>query len=386
MSASLPDEKNNYLIQLDALRGISVIMVIFSHWAGYHANLWSDNIFWFNGEVGVKMFFVISGFLITGILLQERHRTEQLQFPKTRIARNFYIRRFFRIFPAYYATIVIALLLRHEDVLTSWKWHVSYLSNLLFALRGEYLGDVSHFWSLAVEEQFYLFWPLAMLFLPKRFLLQFITCCICIAPVFRYIAMFILKQNDVTVTVLPVSSLDCLSGGALLAYLRSVYASSAIREAGLGILKKAAIVCGLSFLVFNLFGSVPPEYDWYGVFISRLLLVPTLVGVLILFVNGFDGRLGSVLQSRFVTYPGKISYGIYLFHFFIPGATYWLLTRAGLTLSTGVVLSINLCLLLALASLSWHFFEDPINRFKNYFPYSSNTRVGAVSRFNVQAK
>ncbi|HYG04199.1 MAG TPA: acyltransferase [Chryseosolibacter sp.] len=103
--------RENYLIQLDTLRTLAVAMVVFSHWAGYHKNMWSDDLFWLNGEIGVKMFFIISGFLITGILLKERQTCEQFRSGKVGVLKQFYIRRFLRMFPVYYATIFLTLLL-----------------------------------------------------------------------------------------------------------------------------------------------------------------------------------------------------------------------------------------------------------------------------------
>jgi peptidoglycan/LPS O-acetylase OafA/YrhL len=377
--------KENHFIQLDALRAISVSMVIFSHWAGYHNNLWSD-VFWFNGEVGVKLFFIISGFLITRILLEERYKSEQLQYSRQPILKNFYIRRFLRIFPVYYATIFIGIVLQHPDMLASWKWHVTYLSNFLFAIRGEYMGDVSHFWSLAVEEQFYILWPIVILFLPKRFLLPWISFSIFIAPIFRYVCMFILKQNDVTVSVLPVSSMDCLSAGALLAYLKSNYTDENVRRVALNILGKTSAVCAILFILFNSFTSVPDGYEWHAIFVSRLLLVPALLGIVIVFINGFKGIVGRMLESNILIYPGKISYGIYLFHFFIPGSTYWLFSQLNLSANPLVSLVINIFLLLALASISWYCFEAPINQLKNYFPYRNNKAISGDGAVDIQLR
>src|SRR5687768_1429660 len=171
MKGAIPNLQGSYFRQLDALRALAVSMVIFSHWPGYHHDMWSDDLFWFNGEIGVKLFFVISGFLITGILLDERIKADQNDLGKASLLKTFYIRRFLRIFPLYYATLFVAFVLGHPDVVASWKWQVTYLSNFFYAMRGEYLGEVSHFWSLAVEEQFYFVWPLIILFVPKKWLL-----------------------------------------------------------------------------------------------------------------------------------------------------------------------------------------------------------------------
>jgi peptidoglycan/LPS O-acetylase OafA/YrhL len=80
---------DSYYLQLDSLRALAVSMVIYSHWAGYHNNMWLDDSSWFNGQTGVQLFFVISGFLITGILLDEKHRAENQSLPLQDLIRHF---------------------------------------------------------------------------------------------------------------------------------------------------------------------------------------------------------------------------------------------------------------------------------------------------------
>ena len=379
MKGAIPNLQGSYFRQLDALRALAVSMVIFSHWPGYHQDMWSDDLFWFNGEIGVKLFFVISGFLITGILLEERIKADRNDLEKASLLKTFYIRRFLRIFPLYYATLFMAFALGHPDVLASWKWQVTYLSNFYYAIRGEYLGEVSHFWSLAVEEQFYFVWPLIILFLPKKWLLPFIACSICIAPLYRYIAMFILGQNDVTVTVIPISSMDCLSAGALLALLISRYTPDAVAKRSLDVIRKVGLLSVIGFFALNSFVSMPDEYEWYGIFISRLLLVPVLLALVTLFIEGFNGRTGRVMESPALSYLGKISYGIYIFHFFVPGVTYWLCTQIRLELSPQQMLILNLNMLIMVSSLSWYLFEKRLNQLKKHFPYHGKRPVVKAS-------
>ena len=132
------------------------------------------------GEWGVQLFFVLSGFLITGILL--RCRGDEDAGGKISRMRQFYVRRFLRIFPLFYAVLFAAALLNIRPVRETLLWHVSYLSNLQMALAGGWSGPVSHFWSLAVEEQFYLLWPCLILFLPRKYLLWAILIAIATAP------------------------------------------------------------------------------------------------------------------------------------------------------------------------------------------------------------
>ena len=285
-------------------------------------------------------------------------------------------------------------MLRHPDVVASIKWHIVYLSNFLFASRGEYLGDVSHFWSLAVEEQFYLFWPLLMLFLPKRFLLPFILCCIFIGPAFRFFLIFILRANEVAVNVLPLSSLDSLAGGALLAILhrnslRNVVDTSAVRWT-----ISLCTLCGGLWIFLHGMVPVPDHLQSEGLYVARVLLVPGLMAILWFFAIGLPGRVGALLESTPLSYIGKVSYGIYVFHFFIPGVTGWICHRLNYpvweTLGMPVYLILNLLTLLILTALSWHLFERPINNLKKFFPYQGAPSLyieslrGALGRWAVK--
>jgi peptidoglycan/LPS O-acetylase OafA/YrhL len=364
----------DYFRQLDFLRAISVCMVIFSHWAGFHQYLWDENVFWFNGEIGVKIFFVISGFLITSILLNERERAEQDMSSRIYSLKTFYIRRFLRIFPIYYLTLFATYAIGHPDVVQSIAWHVTYLSNFFFALRGDYLGDVSHFWSLAVEEQFYLAWPFAIFFIPRKYLFAFMLICVASAPVVRYMAMFVLNWNDVTSSVLPFASLDCLAGGGILALIRSNTFPGIDKNMWLSRLKIIGLVCGLLFISLH-FVSVPDDQVWYLIFLWRLILVPALIALVLLFVHGFRGVTQRLVELPPLLYMGKISYGIYIFHFFVPSATAWICNELQVTLSPVLLLLINIVILLVLSSMSWHIFEKPINDLKKYFDYSPGPKI-----------
>ena len=129
---------------------------------------WSRVIAW--GGVGVTLFFVLSGYLITGILLGSRADVENSGSSAASVLKPFYIRRVLRIFPVYYATLLVAALLAIPPVRETFWWHALYASNALFAWKNSYFGAVSPFWSLAVEQHFYLLWPWVVLFVPRRHL------------------------------------------------------------------------------------------------------------------------------------------------------------------------------------------------------------------------
>src|SRR5919106_250426 len=169
---------------LDGLRGIAVILVMLHHFALYGTkpvSLFVDKALkavLLSGWIGVDLFFVLSGFLITGILIDSKGGT--------RYFRTFYARRFLRIFPLYYGFLLAFLVLvpllhpvgsAFTALLTEQGWYWTYLINWKIGLTGwpEYY-ILGHFWTLAVEEQFSVFWPLVVFFSGRKTLLR--TCCL----------------------------------------------------------------------------------------------------------------------------------------------------------------------------------------------------------------
>ena len=158
-----PDTAAEHMPQLDALRALAFVGVAVSHWS---PNFLAGIVPW---GTGVQLFFVLSGFLITGILLRSRPADLGISMPTA--LRVFYVRRCLRIFPLYYGVLALCLLFAIGPIATTWPWHVSYLSNLFYARQG-HASPVEdpflHLWSLSVEEQFYLLWPLVALVANRR--------------------------------------------------------------------------------------------------------------------------------------------------------------------------------------------------------------------------
>ena len=151
------------IASLDGIRGISILMVLVAHLSGTKNFPFTELMHQIGdlGNLGVRVFFVISGFLITSLLLHEVKKTGTISL------KGFYLRRTFRIFPAFYAYIAIMgvawalgwIPLRAADVIHASTYTVNYAHG-----RSWYIG---HIWSLSVEEQFYLLWPAALLLLPR---------------------------------------------------------------------------------------------------------------------------------------------------------------------------------------------------------------------------
>lgn len=348
-----------YLRQLDGLRAASVAVVAWSHWR----TCWNSAPPFFPGaETGVETFFVISGFLITGILLDNRSDVS-----RPVVLKHFYIRRFLRIFPLFYATIALALLLQASSMPETWYWHASYLSNLYFYLRG-WCGSLGHFWSLAVEEQFYLFWPLLMLTLPARFLRAAIAVCILLAPIYALLmnAFHPGVSGQITASILMPSCMSALGMGALIAHL-------ARQKTSPRPLLRTMLGAGLvGMAVWQ--GCGHPA--WLKPF-NRLAEDGVLGWLVYSAAQRFTGPVGWVLECAPMNYLGKISYGLYVIHNFANS----MISSAVALLGTPPALAkycqipvvrffLLLVVTIGLASLSWHLFEKPINNLKRHFPYS----------------
>ncbi len=170
---------------------------------------------------GVTLFFVLSGFLISRILLRSRIKSESLNQSKLHSLKQFYIRRTLRIFPIYYITIFILLIFNINNIRQIFFWFLTYTSNIYFYLIQNWAGSLSHLWTLAVEEQFYIIWPFIMLFVPKRFLFKTIVIIISTGPVFRTV-LFLFSNGSPAASdfihILTPSCMDSFGLGALLAY------------------------------------------------------------------------------------------------------------------------------------------------------------------------
>jgi peptidoglycan/LPS O-acetylase OafA/YrhL len=203
-----------YNRQIDGLRFYAVMGVLVCHFVHF------DN--WFLQRLpvgqGVDLFFVISGYLITRILLQNKEAIGERESTKKQVLISFYLRRSLRIFPIYYLTIFLLLAIDFQNSRQLWPWLVSYTTNFFISQPGsEGIGSFLHLWSLAVEEQFYLVWPFLILFLPKKYIEKVIVAVIIASVVFK-INHCIEHGYTVAINALTISCADSLGLGSLLGY------------------------------------------------------------------------------------------------------------------------------------------------------------------------
>lgn len=368
---------------LDGLRGIAILLVLFFHTTlvGPGSPVGSALFYTFRnwGWAGVDLFFVLSGFLITGVLLDSK--AARPSSGKSHYFRNFYARRTLRIFPVYYSYLLLLLLLAppvvFERVGGDWIWFGLFLQNFAMAGAGDFVHThfLDHFWSLAVEEQWYLFWPLVVLATTRR---RLVTVCVGLVVFSLLLRIVLLTQGvaPVAIHVLTPTRFDGLAVGALLA-------CAARGPGGLGRWTPAAravalaSVLGLAAVVFaqsGLFFYVLP-----GTLTAGFTLLACLFGACLVLAVGAkpEGFTARVLSGRLLGMFGRYSYAIYVVHEAVRVIFVLTLQRFGikpyvdqpgqiwlqLLVYVGVI---GLSVLVGAAS--WRFLERPLLGLKRHFP------------------
>lgn len=354
-------DSGDYRPHIDALRALAVTGVLYTHFWDKHSQF---------GHLGVRLFFVISGYLITAILLRSRDLAEDGRLDFRGAISRFFARRILRIFPAYYTVLVVAALINAQDIQAVVAWHATHTSNILFAIKGDFVPWVTaHLWSLSIEEQFYLLWPFVVLLTPARFLTAVVIGTILFSIGFR-IAALSLAMDELALWMLTPASLDALAAGALLALVE--------RRSGFpGWLFPAGLaVAGVCVVVSAVIWVYAFRYDrWRDYVLLETLHVVPMAALVAKASNGFQGTLGRVFSAAPVLYLGRISFGVYLYHLFVVAAI-WNVSAVGLPfLDRGPGLFVVASpLTILIAALSWHWLEQPCTRLKQYFPYREISR------------
>jgi peptidoglycan/LPS O-acetylase OafA/YrhL len=354
-----------YFGALDGLRGISIIAVVWHHAAGHDLPGVLGR-----GYLGVHLFFAISGLLITTLLLREQSRSGTISL------RNFYIRRTLRIFPAYYAVIVVYAVLvflvdRHSAAgirfFSNLPYFLTYTSNWYVIKANWFLGYERiifyYAWSLATEEQFYLFWPSVVRiarrwYAPIAFMILLMAC----GEVSRWaIATRRLDPSPLAVRMISsVATPICM--GCLAAYLlhREAGYRFARRIAGQSWSAPLAVV----FLVAVCSFEAP-----------MLLVAAAMTFLVTACVVRPDNALRRVLEQRVLTYVGTVSYGMYLLHMLAINAVHRMLPRVSPVASFALALP----LAVLLAGLSYRYFEQRFLALKERFTRGPGPAMAAVT-------
>jgi peptidoglycan/LPS O-acetylase OafA/YrhL len=363
---------------LDGIRGLAILLVLSFHLLLSNPITGSPIFNVINAVInsfyiGVNLFFVLSGFLITGILLDT---LDQPHFFKT-----FYARRTLRIFPLYYGFLFLLLLLTRplHFVWNGWQYYfLAYIANMaLWRTKPLLLGPftIDHFWSLQVEEQFYLIWPFLIFRIRSLRTLITVSLAACSASlVFRIILVYLrphIQNIHVVHSTTPACADNLLFGCCLCALLRT----SARQQ----ILKLAPRIFAIGAAILICTGFIYHGLRWEDNF-----FVPTfgftIVGISCTALLAMALRTGSRTQAIFANktmrFFGKYSYGLYVFHYsfdrmLIPHVRLYMNdhfhSKALAVLTGGAAV---MAITLPIAMLSFHFYEAPFLKLKRFFSYN----------------
>ena len=372
---------------LDGVRGLAILLVLLVHFTPDYLMPnrpleWAKKAM-FAGWTGVDLFFVLSGFLITGILLRVRDTP--------RWVRNFYWRRALRILPLYMGSLVIVfgilpLIVRPGrdpefdamQTIQGWFWvHAANVAIYFhsFASTASHTTNISHLWSLAVEEHFYLLWPFLVARLPERRLLPVLLAIIGVAIGFRLLALATLVEPTLTSAYVQTPTrMDALALGALLCVLLRRFPALALRRYAVVLLPLIGLICLTDFFLEK--GLWPGSkfvrtigLTLFAIFYASLIVV--------LLTDQRRTPLHRLINNGPMRFLGKYSYGIYVIHgLMVPTLHRWFPDETLLDVCRFKALAIVVCVIvksvisIALALLSWRLVEAPCLRLKDRFDYT----------------
>ena len=344
-----------YYKNLDTLRFIAAFFVVISHWFTGRLDFFPF------AKIGVDVFFVLSGFLITEILLNYKKDIGSGASTIGNALKKFYIRRSLRIFPVYYLFITFFFIINVPPLKSGWFFLYTYTTNFYMYHLKDWIYPLGHLWSLAVEEQFYLLWPFLILFINRKYLPALII----IAIVGSLVCNSVMINKSEFFFVLPFSCVGTLGFGALLAVVKQYDLYYSVLKAKASLLTLLSLALLLACIYFN------------TAYLFKHLLISVFAFSLICYsINSKNKVYNWLFSNRITSYLGKISYGIYLFHRPIP----WIVRNLnGTETQTNIgfphILPVfgrwysifleHFIFLIVLCSLSWFLFEKPILRLKD---------------------
>jgi peptidoglycan/LPS O-acetylase OafA/YrhL len=357
---------DGYQPQFDGLRALAVLTVMVDHFSADVPNFPLPD--WIHlGATGVRLFLVLSGYFITASLRRARDRMDAGELSASKAIGAFYWRRFLRISPAYFLFVAIALILNLGAIRQNYVWAFTGTVNWLIAWKNDWPLTISHLWSICVQEQFYLFWPLLILFLPRRWILPAIISVAAVGIAFRA-GCVVFSAPIIARWVLPFGSLDSLAAGAALGWCGG----------RLGPGRSGWFLAVISLIML---GAATALRNGDPTTLKSVLVEPLEAGGLLILVartvTGFSGPIASFLSNQSLVFAGRISYGLYIYHILVAMVlNRWLPTQLRFIISMP---SLRLVVFgvasLIVAAVSWRLIEQPLNRFRGAKTRATSTPI-----------
>lgn len=349
-----------FYLELESLRAFAVLIVLYVHFIPKTSTFYVPYL-WY----GVDLFFTISGFLITSILLSAR---DQENKSNGRTLKNFYMRRVLRLFPIYYLFILFFYFAKHLGNLHLWKdeynlYFFTYFQNMYYFFEGSFNSQFSHLWSLGVEEQFYMVWPFLVLFIPRK-LLPYLF----VFMIFLSLTLNFIFQEVPLFRSLTFSNFHTLGIGALFAFFHLYKKENPFF---IKIKQYRTIISGFLFLTLVLILTYETSLGYLFPLISDSFLALTTVSLVIAATYGWQYGFHKITQNKALMMIGKISYGVYLFHLPLPSlvnAIYGKVTGQELNFGHELLYFLfytSLTIILAHFSFKW--LEMPFLKLKSKF-------------------
>jgi peptidoglycan/LPS O-acetylase OafA/YrhL len=361
----------DHIAALDGMRGAAAAMVLLYHFGLNAKDMGLDSPLISAagvGWIGVDLFFVLSGFLITGILYDAKGGAGYFS--------SFYVRRALRIFPLYFGAIlaVHAITILFPAFL-SWNgtrpwWLPAFATNFIYAQRGGAVtGVMTHYWTLAIEEQFYLLWPLTVWLCGRRELMVIAGAMIVFAPALRT-ALTLQQVHAEAIFSLTPTRMDCLAWGAL--------ASLAIRGDGgryaMAFTRRAILFSSAALAAIVLVGRTASPFDPIVQTVGYSLLGCLFSAIIIASLSA--GIWRAIFARRWLRWLGKYSYGLYVWHPIIGSMIFYGPYRPLAVEGFGALLffaGIGFLNMLT-AWVSYHCWEKPFLLLKRYVPRPARRR------------
>lgn len=365
-SAAVPRKSTGGRIsELDGLRGIAILLVLGFHFIPTKGPLYPLAFIFQIGWTGVDLFFVLSGYLITGILLDTAGRPAYY--------RNFIARRILRIFPLYFASLAIYCIVTYSPGPIHWKaflseggwWYVAYLGNFQVALQNAWpaLYLLTPLWSLQVEEQFYLSFPFVVSGVKRQTLGVILFASVVAALLLRIVLALAIPRNMFGTYALMPCRMDALALGGLIAITRRE-APQRLKHPAVAWITAAS--AGVFLAICVLVNSSP----WSALMrtVGYTALDLAFAGLLVILIAQPRPLLVAICRTKPLVWLGTISYGLYLLH--VPAAILarrWVAHLVKLSPGGSAEFLVSVAAAVCAAWISWSLFESQILKLKSRF-------------------